>query len=218
MKRIKKIIIISFIILLSGCTAEYNLDIKDDIYSESIKITLNNMEEASIIENLSMNEQYISNTSTLDLIYDKEVEDDGEFSVFNYKHDFSFDEYRGTLNNKCFDNFKLQEENGIYSLTAYGFNCLNDHESFADTYKINIRTDYNVINNNADTVKGNVYTWNIDQKENKNKNIIFQYSKSNEKVPTDNIVIPVVICIVISILLLISIILFNTYKNNNRGE
>lgn len=218
MKRIKTLFVLVSMLLLSGCSAEYNLNIQDDIYSESIKVTLNDLDDSSFIENFDSTEQYISNTPTTELIYFKEKDDDGENSIYTFTHDFSFDEFRGSLSNKCFDNLKLEEDAGIYSLTAYGFNCLNDHQIYADTYKINIKTNYKVINNNADEVKGNIYTWFIDQKDNKNKNIIFQYSKIKSEIPTENSILPMIIPIIISIIILISVIIFNSYKNNNRGE
>lgn len=217
MKRIKKFIIISLVILFSGCSAEYNLDIHDDIFSESIKVSLSNFDDTDLIPTFDEDNQYVSSSSTLDLIYDKTKEDDGENSIYTYTHDFSFDEFKGSLNNKCFDNLKINEEEGIYSLTAYGFNCLNGHQTFADDYKINIKTDYKVINNNADEVKGNTYTWYLDQKENKKKNIIFQYSKTKKEVSKDNIFTPIIISIVVASLILVGVILLNNFRIN-RGE
>ena len=37
-----------------------------------------------------------------------------------------------------------------------------------------------MINNNADIVKGNVYTWNINKNNHENKSIIFQFSKKEK--------------------------------------
>ena len=47
-----------------------------------------------------------------------------------------------------------------------------------DSVSISIKTYHKVIDNNADEVKNNVYTWNIDRDNISTNNILFVVSKS----------------------------------------
>lgn len=210
-----KILILIIILLLSGCTTEYNLVIDNDNFIESIDVVVDN-EDSDEVNKLTNENLYISSTTTNDLLYDKTIDDDSIKTTFNYKHSFSYDEFRGTLEKKCFNNIKLTEYNGVYTLNAEDFKCYKGYEQYADSYKINIKTKNNVLFNNADEVKNNIYTWKIDESNYKNKNIIIQYTKQKQKVPLFNYIKPVIISIIISVVILFLLIKNNKFIINNR--
>lgn len=214
MKKNKILILLIILFLMTGCQAEYNLTIDNDTYTESINMTVDN-DDTYNIQNLKENNQYISSSSTNGLIYEKTIEENYDNTIFNYKHSFSFDEFRGTLNGKCFNKINLTESDGIYSLYASDFICYGEHEQTAESYKINIKTNYNVINNNADEVNNNVYTWMIDKNNYSGKTINFQYSKQEVEIPVSKNVSPYLISAIVSVLIFISFIFMNKYKNNN---
>ena len=77
-------------------------------------------------------------------------------------------------------NFKLDDSNNQNIINSYDI----------DTLKINITMPFNVIENNADEVKDDTYTWVLN-KNNTYKNIRARYDYENDRVPS--IVLMVVI-------------------------
>lgn len=205
----KNILFIILILLLCGCSATYNLEIKDDNYNEEI-VTSIPIDQLSDYEELLDSSHYVKTTLNSSIVYKSSDESDDENKVTKYTHSYSFDEYQTSLNNKCFDNLKLDYDDNYYSLLGVGFNCFGEFDISADSYQINIKTDYNVLNNNADKVKGNTYTWNFNKDNYVGKTIVFQYSKAKVNPSITKTIIPVVISFVISILL---IILFSIIYN-----
>ena len=97
----KKMLVIMIIFLVTGCTANYNLTIKDDNFIESIDISTpvyNKDELTSLIEN----DQFVKSTLSSDVIYEKNVTDDGNNVNVNLKHTYSLGEYNESATNKCF--------------------------------------------------------------------------------------------------------------------
>ena len=80
-------------------------------------------------------------------------------------------------------NFKLDDSNNQNIINSYDI----------DTLKINITMPFNVIENNADEVKDDTYTWVLN-KNNTYKNIRARYDYENDRVPS--IVLMVVIGVI----------------------
>ena len=79
----------------------------------------------------------------------------------------------------------IKENNGeIVIKSGKGFRCLNpDNGVIADSTKINIKTSLEVIENNADSVSDNTYTWNIDYNnyETREVNLKLKKDEANKK-------------------------------------
>ena len=76
----------------------------------------------------------------------------------------------GYLIARCYDNQNITYENNVLKINASGFNCY-DKYSVLNNVNLNVTTNYKVLNNNADKVVGNTYTWNITKNNVSNINI-----------------------------------------------
>lgn len=209
MKR-KKMLLFILILLLCGCSATYNLNIENDDFTESINISIPDIESDEYSSYL-LNDQYIKSTISSGVLYDKKIIDSIDKKTLILKHKYSFDEYKNNLSNKCFEKIKFDEKDGYYSLIATNFNCFGGFDISADKYTINIKTNYNVTKNNADKVNNGKYTWNFNKNNYKNKSIIFQYQKIKENKSYTNYLLPIFISIIVSISLMLVVRLLYAY-------
>lgn len=217
MKRFKKIYIFILIILLTGCSGNYDVNINKDLGVE---------------ENLNLSiENNISNYEKTLKIFDENKINKKDYSIkrksdeieinYNKKYD-SIDEY--ILNSKIYkqmidsiDYNKTNKYVDIY-IDQYIKNKTENDEFITgnindiDFLQINIKTPYNVIFTNAETSNENVYSWTID-KNTTRKKILLQFSNKEKGISISQIIILSVLCITILIFL------FNIvrkYKNANK--
>ena len=78
---------------------------------------------------------------------------------------------------------------------------------------INIRTNNKVINSNAESINGNVHTWEINSLNSNNVNIEFEVSKG---FPWKNVILYA--SIVIGVVLLISCFIYFIYNKNKKNN
>lgn len=160
----KKGILFAFLLLLTGCTIDYNLEIDNNKIKEEIVGTISSDEyeikeidtDVNIFYEIVNYEQ--KSLLSGDDIYNKKIikNDDGVDCNFKYTYKDNFGESR--LLNTCFENVEFREDNEYYYASIGGdFYCL-----YSNKITINVKTDYAVLNNNANKVKDNVYTWIID--------------------------------------------------------
>lgn len=179
----KKIILLSILcFLLTGCTINYNLKIEDDYFIETIKGNVlteeikENKEKPgeNLFYNLLSTKQPALITDN-NLIYNKTISQnkDSIDYIYSFKHnEYTFSNSR--LLNECFEHFNFIQKDNMYTLLASGdFYC-----SYTDEIKINIKTDYPVIINNANEVKNNTYTWIIKNNETKDLELYISIDKN----------------------------------------
>ena len=214
----KKIILILFVLLVTGCTTNYNLEISENSFKESIDIKINKNEiltepdpegievDDPITPFLSSKDPVFFTNSNI--YYNKIVQDLGEYYIVNMNYEYNPADFKNSNSlNMCFDNFKFNDEKNYY-IHAYGtFYCL-----YSDNMTINIKTNNKVLKNNADSVDGNVYTWKIDNNNKNNVDIEFEVTK---KVSYTDIFITILLAVII-----ISLIGFVIYilKNKKRSN
>ena len=194
----KKIFILTLIILMMcGCSVDVNIDISNNKIKESNDIT--------VLENALYTKE-ILRTSFRDYIpiyasdlivdtvpdkpfsdvlyYNKNTTDLGNGYIFNYSYDFDIDRYGNARTIKeGFRDYSYTYRNDIISLSTDNKGLIYfDEYKELDEVVINIKTNYLVLENNADRVNGNTYTWifNIDSK--KSINIVIDTSESGDKV------------------------------------
>lgn len=225
MKRVKILFIMLLLVLLSGCSANYNLDINTDGIVETVTLS----EDSSVILTYSTSvEEYV----------DKElssVKTEGTYS--NYSLTTRSENGKGigegirkysNLDNlknnsiilsEMFENILIKEENNIVTITMVP---KDEFEYFEDNFlytalledlSINIKVPYRVLTNNADYVKDNVLTWNMKQDEDL-KTINLSYN--NTKIITD-IVPPEIwaIIAIVGVLGICGLYVFIRYKRNS---
>ena len=174
----KKIIVVLIsLLLLTGCTIDYNLVIDKDSIKETITGTAYK-EEYEVREGdsgLNLFYTYINDDINPlisgDGLYTKDINeiDNG----INYKYDFIYkNNYdKSKIINSCFENSNVKETDTYYSIELSGeFYCL-----YSDKININVISNYVVLENNAKEVNGNKYSWVID--DSSNVNIFLNISK-----------------------------------------
>ena len=181
MKKIKYSIIITFLVLLTGCTAEYNVTIEDKTISEELKLT-------------NVDNDYIDLFNKLPSITEenKYYNVKKEKNNLSYSYIYRFDDYKkSNIVKNCYEALQVYQDdnNDEYYILQSGLNftCnliqINDYDNIiVNDVKINIKVvGYDVIENNADSVNKNIYTWKINKNNYTNKPIIIKF-----KVPKNN--------------------------------
>ena len=229
----KKIFILTLIILMMcGCSVDVNIDISNNKIKESNDIT--------VLENALYTKE-ILRTSFRDYIpiyasdlivdtvpdkpfsdvlyYNKNTTDFGNGYIFNYSYDFDIDRYGDARTIKeGFRDYSYTYKNDIISLSTDNKGLIYfDEYKELDEVVINIKTNYLVLENNADRVNGNTYTWifNIDSK--KSINIVIDTSESGDKVlGIINVNTIITVGIIGGIVLIILCLLLLKNKKNNK--
>lgn len=229
----KKIFILTLIILMMcGCSVDVNIDISNNKIKESNDIT--------VLENALYTKE-ILRTSFRDYIpiyasdlivdtvpdkpfsdvlyYNKNTTDLGNGYIFNYSYDFDIDRYGDARTIKeGFRDYSYTYRNDIISLSTDNKGLIYfDEYKELDEVVINIKTNYLVLENNADRVNGNTYTWifNIDSK--KSINIVIDTSESGDKVlGIINVNTIITVGIIGGIVLIILCLLLLKNKKNNK--
>lgn len=222
-KNIKIIILVLCLTFFTACTPEYNLDIKNGKVNETL-----------IIGNVE--DKY--NASSFNNYYAILDEQKMYKQTFNnhtatYNYEYSFSKYNeSNMVKSCYESFHLIEENDYYVLqTGLKFDCLSiqlgDYYSVGyDKLKVNIKVvDYEVLENNADSINGNTYSWIIDKTNYTNKPIILRFKenkkiiKKEEKKSKDNSNIYIFISIIIGMIIIgmiIGIYVLSLNKKHNK--
>ena len=173
-KRLFFLVIITF--LLCGCTANVNITINDNTISERIGITEAPYGEASINDIAQQYRKYIpafKDTMIIDTMPDvaengvKYYRSSGTAvnNIYNayYQYDYNFKEYKNATSiNNAFKASEVQfdsyEKQILITTESSGMVLFNSYPQLEEV-KVNITTNYKVLENNADYVNGNVYTW-----------------------------------------------------------
>lgn len=222
----KKILIFCLVLFLTGCKAQYNLEINSDNIVEDVTVSIpKSITERSIVESSISIDNFVYPGSDYNDVYNGSLkEDDNNYYMnYNYTHDVSKFS-KSLFLKRCYDNVMVKESgNEISLLTSDTFFCLNmlDDGFYLDEVSIAIKTDLNVISNNADKVSGNTYIWNIDNSNYNNKSISLMVRKPNniQDIIVENnssfILIFIVITILTLLLIIYIVVKLKAKKNND---
>lgn len=232
----KKYILFILIIFLSGCSVNYNLSIDKGFYSEELTMNESDMSLFSSYNLSGVFERYdkapipkyneyadydYNKLKLLDsnLLYEKKnvLNDDGIF----------FSIYGRSMENKNINNSYLMNEFGNIEYSSdkgiYKFKYrLNDDVftiyNMVDEISVNISDkNHYIINNNADSIKGNVYTWKLNNGN--DKVISFDYKINTKKKSSkkdDVIYFPIfLVVIILFVVVFFFIIRFISNKRNS---
>ena len=229
MKNKNLIVLFSMIMLLTGCTATYNLKITDNTITEKISL----FEKKELVDQEIADEQLnniFSNTASNLKKYNITKKEKNNQIIYNLSQTYFLSDMDSVNNiriiKECFDAYNivyLDDEKTSYILqTSKGFHCLNYDYNEIDSVKINIEVDNEVLNNNADKVKGNVYTWYIDKNNYADKYVSLEFKKglketsSNKKNKFDFKIILITIVIIIGTLVLILLYALGLNQKRNK--
>ena len=237
--KVKHLFLIIIIFLISGCTAEVNLNITNNKVNESVDITFyqNVIYSKDLIRTSFRNyipafakEHVVDEDADLPIqgieYYQKEVTDLGNGYRFNYSYDFDITDYENSTTMKnAFHVSRIdvnRANNQIkISTDSDGIIYFNDYPMLEEIV-INIKTDYLVEENNADKVSNNTYTWVFTKDSKKSINMTINTEEVNNKITTnilkaaDNSPLITVIIITIVLAVIIGCILLAKNKKNNK--
>ena len=182
MKYIKSVVLLFLLLLLTGCTVNYNLDV-----------------DAEFVENITIN----SNIPTKEVplyINDYNITYEATEKLDNYKYyslikNGNTTNYSATFKNSdfskvtscglLFDKCEFINIGGGVSVisTTTGTGIFYDYPDI-DAININLNINGEVVTSNADSVKGNVYTWQVTKENADNKKVYVEFKgkfKSNSE-------------------------------------
>lgn len=222
-KKIYIICLFILIILCSGCTPEYSIEIKNNKITEKLSIS-----------NIS-NEYTLQDFPNMYSILDEEEEylRTYENNIVNYKYTYNFSNfYKSRIIKYCYNAFNLVKDKDAYLLqTGNEFKCyplqlsdfdIREYEKL--TIKIKI-TDYEVIENNADEISNDIYIWNINKDNYSSKVISIKFKEkakeenkdslkdNNSSIDVTNILLIISVIIIIGIAVVFYALNLNQKRN-----
>ena len=232
--KFKYISLLTIIIFISGCKAEVDLEINKNNINENIEIIFyeNNLYPKEAINTSFRN--YIPIYASDVIVdteedipfpnikyYDKTKKELNNGYIFNYKYNFTFDEYQNARTVKNgFKSYRISKDiiNQTISLSTSAEKLIYFEDyPLLEEVKVNIKTNYVVKENNADVINNNTYTWILKKDSNKNINMLIDTSKTNNKIiginVNDNIFVIIIILIILSFILFF---LYLKNKHNNK--
>ncbi len=179
-----KSLFIIILILITGCSVEYNLNI-DSSFSEHTVYIPESSEEMIDGTQYRLPALFSESRLTYDNSNLKEIKYYNIKTLKDNKFSFNFVYDDNQLNdsniaNSCYQFFSVDaKENEVSILTGNKFYCFDVYEEL-DSVTININSNYKVIQSNADKIVGKKHTWYITRENASNKPIIFVYDKSKK--------------------------------------
>lgn len=219
----KKIYLVLMLFFLTGCTNSYELEINKTSLSENIYFTLkpNDYSNAVLMKKIfnvgdkyydddrQMGEYVIDYLKTNSLhslednYYQKKIMD----NRINLNYKYSKEEFPNSIVfNSCFGDTYYESTKNYYVIKGYNsFKCIFNKKTV-----VSIRTNYRVIDSNADKVYGNKYIWIFNNKNNLNHDLYIQISNKYRR--KNGNYFPLIITVVAIFIVLLVLI----YKKNGK--
>jgi len=190
----KLFILVGLLFLLCGCTAEVNLEVKNDRVRENV--TINAIPEGDYtMDRLPLAFRNFIPAYAKDVLadaepdtkksgvsyYERKQEQLTNGYKFIYSYNFKLNNYkeaRTVKNGFRSSNIYVDnvEKTILLSTDNSGLLYFEDYPFLTDV-TVNIKSDYKVVESNADYVNDNVYSWELNRNNN-NKNIYLLLDKS----------------------------------------
>ena len=183
----KLIMLFATILIASGCSASYTIDLDNDLKKEDIKIYAADSTEYPYIDSISAWPQ----TALYDQIGGSESPEKipglayydvvraSNYVSLNYN--FKASEYmNSTAVKTCYQYVNYEETSSSILLSTSNENkCLRDYGALT-SINIIVKTSANVTKHNADKVSGNQYIWEVNKSNYTNKGIFLQAEKKRD--------------------------------------
>lgn len=205
-KKLKIFIIGILLILVTGCSGNYNLKINDDMsINEELYLTIDNSNNAytktlKIFKENNIPEgdyEVVLSDNNVRITYNKKYDSIEEYLLNSKVYHELIDEIQFNKSNNYIDLYvnqklKVSNDNGI---KMNGTNLVD-----LDVLQINIENPFDVNFSNAEIVNDNVYTWTI-KKGDTEKKIQMQFKPSLNIFPYKQVAVlsTVIVCILIII-------------------
>lgn len=203
MKKIKIVFLALLLLLITGCAGTYNVTIDEELaVKEELSITISG--EA---KNYEAFDELLRNE--IEYLDDYKLTIDGDNLKLDYSHEYSsIEDYllESQIYEQLFDNVSYNSDNKEITLsTGNIFNTTTsnlDNSYNIKSLQINITTPLNVIEENADKISENTYSWTIDNNT-KEKYLYLTFNKSNKILNRGTIIVLSVSILSIAIIAII---------------
>lgn len=187
MKKLKIFIFLCLVLLLSGCSVEYDLTLNDDFtVSEKVVAT----ERTKRMEALTKQK----GEQAVNYLYNMFKRDDEDITLTSRDDDYNtyataitsyedINDYASKFSSDVFDNVNVTKDGNIITFSTEQKELLSSDTNYSllyDDITVNVTIPFEVTSNNADKVTGNTYTWNI-KKNTDYKTIEFAYKEGNKE-------------------------------------
>lgn len=218
--KIKNIILLMVVLFITGCTVDYDLTFDENSVEEKINIILETTDEKENAIHMDNEEYYAIIEKDKALPYKKIKDESGNY---NFTYNYSLSDFKKSRFTNCYDAYSLINEQGYVTFsTTKEFKCLVYDYMTIDNVNINIKTDYKVVENNADEIRDNTYIWHINSENSDNKPILFKYNTKQKRKLSfqewlkNNMQNIIIIAIIFSVFILVSISIFIKHKKVNK--
>ena len=203
--KIKYMLIIALIIVLTGCKSIYKLEIKDGVFKENIFINTAG-DDNNNIKYFSDNKFYAIMDGASNFIeYKKKIKNDEVKFSYVYKNE---DEYReSTILKTCFKAYSVIDQGKYYILsTSNGIKCATEEDAvLLDDLDVVIKSNHKLKETNADIIDDYKYTWHFNKDNYKDGNVYIKLYKNKYVFNYENeFTIQVIIIAVFVLTILIS--------------
>lgn len=179
MKKIFGLLII--LLLLTGCDVKYNIEFTDVSVKEDLKINNLSNEEYKEFNNLFIPVDYEIDDYG---VFKKKYEDIDYYNMrkfndsVNFSYTFDYNDFgNSTFLNHCYDKVTFSRDTHELILsTSDRFLCFDSYDTL-NSLEVVIKSDYKLLETNADYVDGNTYMWNITDSS---KNILLRLDSNYE--------------------------------------
>ena len=222
----KLLFVFLIVILLTGCKAKYSLKINKDGSVEETLVATEPPEYFDAYSHTSVGKviSYVI-TPYIDILNEKKYEvnnivnvntDSGATVKKKYS---SFKEYIGNsvIYSQFTDKINYEENGDTVNISIKGrFSASTQNQAYVPVKdgKITITVPYKVLDNNADHVNGNEYTWIVENNKGQEKEIRLSYTKSKLRNLDFNYSAIIVIVIII-VVCFVGLVFFNKFKNSS---
>lgn len=215
----KKIIILLSILLLTGCTVNYNLEIDDNTLKEKITGTVIKEESkqdskatdiSTIYSIINEEQKPIYNKEEL---YQKTLKDNGNNIDYTFSYNYTMKDFvNSTIINTCFENHEIEELDNYYSIRLSGnFYCL-----YSKKVNISVTSNLEVASNNADKIKDNTYIWTIDKNNTDIELVVDKNTPYTKPIKRGISSTFRIVCFIV--LVVLSLVVYILYRKKNSSE
>ncbi len=217
MKKIKYLLLIAFVLVLTGCSADYELTYEDGVFTEDITIYedkgLENGEILSVTS-IQNNDPKIQIDDNNYYEINHSSNNDKNILKLHYKYDdISFSDSK--VIKECFQTKTVMDKDKFYSVNLSGdITC-----EYLEKATITLKSDRKVLDSNATEKdeKNGIYKWDKIPEEGINF-LISKELKKEEKISTNKEMIPLPVKIIIAVLVLITAVFAIRYLKTRVNE